>query len=83
MMYVFTLMGILASKYIPILREGGDFVISVSWSQLIISCVIAFLLLTAAEQLGGSDRKGKQKRFLWRAIAAMSYGAFWYNMIGG
>jgi hypothetical protein len=82
-MYFFTLAGVMIGKYIPLLREGTDFVITMQWSQLIVSCVVSFMLLTAAEQLGGADKRGKRKRFLWRAVAALSYGAFWYNIIGG
>ncbi len=47
------------------------------------SLFVAFLLLTAAEQLGGSDPEGKRKRFLWRAVAALSYGTLWFSLIGG
>ena len=82
-MYLFTLSGVLVSKYMPMFRAGGDIVIEYSIGQLIMSCVVAFMLLTAAEQMGGKNRQGKRKRYLWRAIAAMTYGAFWYNIIGG
>lgn len=82
-MYVFSLMGVLLSKYIPQLREGSEILIDISWGQFLVSLLVAFMMLSAAEQLGGSDSAGKRKRFLWRAIAAVSYGSFWYNIIGG
>ena len=82
-MYVFSLVGVLLSKYIPYLRDNKEFQIEISWGQFIVSCLVAFMMLSAAEQLGGSDAEGKRRRFLWRAIAAVSYGAFWYNIIGG
>ena len=83
LMYFCTLIGVGVSKYVPLLREGVPFSINLSLSQLIVTCVVAFMLLTAAEQLGGSNKAGKRRRWLWRAVAAMSYGAFWYNVIGG
>jgi hypothetical protein len=82
-MYFFTLMGVLISKYLPLFREGEKITFDISWAQFIMSLFVAFLLLTAAEQLGGSDSEGKRKRFLWRAVAALSYGTLWYNIIGG
>ena len=82
-MYAFTLLGVLISKYLPLFREGREFRFEISWTQFIMSLFVAFLLLTAAEQLGGSDPVGKRKRFLWRSVAALSYGTLWYNIIGG
>jgi len=82
-MYVFTLLGVLISKYLPLFREGKEFRFEISWAHFIMSLFVAFLLLTAAEQFGGSDPVGKRKRFLWRAVAALSYGTLWYNLIGG
>ena len=82
-MYFFTLLGVLISKYLPMFREGEEFRFQISWTQFVMSLFVAFLLLTAAEQFGGSDPVGKRKRFLWRAVAALSYGTLWYNIIGG
>lgn len=82
-MYLFTLAGVFFSKYFPMLREGIEFEISFSSGRFITTCMMAFMLLTAAENLGGSNKAGKRKRFLWRAISALTYGAFWYNVIGG
>ena len=82
-MYVFTLLGVLISKYLPMFREGEEFRFQISWTHFVMSLFVAFLLLTAAEQFGGSDPVGKRKRFLWRAVAALSYGTLWYNIIGG
>ena len=82
-MYFFTLLGVLVSKYLPAFRAGEEFRFEISWAHFIMSLIVAFLLLTAAEQLGGSDAEGKRKRFLWRAVAALSYGIMWHVIIGG
>lgn len=80
-MYLFLLLGILASKYIPMLRENGNFKVTVSLWQFIVSCVVAFISLTSLEFRG--DRKGKKKAFIRRASAAVGIGAFWHSVIGG
>jgi hypothetical protein len=81
LMYGIVLLGVMMSRYIPIFREGGAIQFDFSWPRLIVGCLIAFMVLTGLEQMG--DKKGRRKNKLRRAIAALSLGAFWYNMIGG
>lgn len=82
-MYLFTVVGVLMSQYIPLFKEGVEFEIRISWSRFVLSLLLGFALLTASEQTGNPDPAGKRKRFIRRAIAAVTYGSFWYSILGG
>lgn len=82
-MYAFTLLGIISSKYIPLWKAEAQFTISFSWSYFIISCVIAFAMLTGVEFAGGRDTSGRKINYIRRAVSAVAYGFMVERFIGG
>ena len=82
-MYFFTLVGVMVIKYLPMWKEGVDFKITFNWGRFIVGCIVAFMLLTGAEQAGGRDTSGKKINFVRRAVSAVAYGSLAHSLIGG
>lgn len=85
-MYILLVAGVFISKYLKAYQAGEDVIFGKwQWGNFIVTLFIAFGQLTAFEQFGSQDYKGKRKVkvFIRRASAALSLGIAWHTVIGG
>jgi hypothetical protein len=83
-MYLLCVIGVLLTKYIPLVREGVNIEeVTITVWQFAISFVVAFTMLTNVELRG--SKKGKRTLQAWvrRASAAVGIGALGYALGGG
>jgi hypothetical protein len=87
--YLLTIVGILSSTYIPMLKTGEAIDIRVNLGRLIISAIVALLIIAKQEKISGEDaakaRAGRRKNFGARMINALGQGVLWVQVmnIGG
>jgi len=86
--YVLTIIGIIASNYIPLLKKQGAINISIDWWRLTISAVVALMIISRQEVITAPDdqakikaREGRRKRFLLRMSNALAQGALWAQIM--
>lgn len=84
-MYLFTLAGVMFSKYIPYYTQGSEIVFTFQWQRFVLSCGVALLVLgqdvvSGAKSGAAKLQKNNMRR---RAIAAFCYGSMCYSVIGG
>jgi len=86
--YLLTIVGILISNYIPLLKTTNMINIQMDWFRVGISAIIALMIIAKQETLEldetGSKEKskvGRKKRFLIRMFNALSQGIAWSTMI--
>lgn len=82
--FIFTVLGVLAFKYIPIaediLNNGGMFAIP-EWGQIIASLILGTVV--ALKEDSGGDPIGKRKNLANRLKHAFFAGIGWRLIIGG
>ena len=86
--YILTIVGIMISNYIPLMKTNSVIHIEADWWRLIISAIIAIMIIGKQESLdldeNGSTEKakaGRKKRFGIRMFNALSNGIAWSTMI--
>jgi len=86
--YIMTVLGIISSAYIPLLKQTGSINIKIDWWRIAISSIVALLVIAKQETLdedeNGSKIKsklGRKKRFLIRMANALSQGVMWNQIV--
>jgi hypothetical protein len=82
--YVLTILGIISSTYIPLLKNNGSINISIDWGRIVIASIVALLIIGKQESLDSDEtgdtsksRAGRKKRFIHRMINALGQGVLW------
>ena len=87
-MYVFTMAGVLLSKYMPQIKEvistGSDKNINfnIPYKAEIIAAFVMALLVVYMMDKGGSE-EGKKRNFKRRALTYFANGVMWHTILGG
>lgn len=86
--YILTIVGILASTYIPLLKTKGTIEIEIDWGRIVISAIVALMIIGQQETLESDEagskvksKEGRKKRFGARMINALSQGVMWNQII--
>jgi hypothetical protein len=86
--YILTIIGILCSNYLPLLKSNGIIDISIDWWRIGLAAVVALMIIGKQETLeideNGTTEKSKQgrrKRFALRMINSLSQGVLWNQII--
>jgi len=86
--YVLTIIGILLSNYIPLLRETNIITIQMDWFRIGISAIVALMIIGKQEALESDEtgnktkaREGRKKRFGVRMFNALSQGIAWATIM--
>jgi hypothetical protein len=87
--YALTIIGIIMSNYIPMLKQNGKIDFIVDWPRLAIAAVVAILIVGKQEGLDidkedgttAKAREGRRRRFGFRMVNALSQGMMWSQLI--
>ena len=83
--YVLTIVGILASNYLPLLKTGGAITFDLAWQRLALSAIVALLIIGKQEQITGDDKErskaGRRRNFGPRMINALAQGLAWAQIM--
>jgi len=80
--FLCVLLGILASRYVPLLHGDGEIVITLpEWGRVAVSALVALVVVGSSEVRG--DVAGKRKMWLRRMSNAVAQGFMWQRLIGG
>jgi hypothetical protein len=86
--YVLTIIGIMLSNYLPLLKTTGTIDIKADWWRMGISAMVALLIIGKQESLaidenGSTDKakEGRKKKFSIRMFNALSNGISWATLI--
>jgi hypothetical protein len=86
--YILTIIGIVVSNYIPLLKTSGIINIEADWWRLGISAIVALMIIGRQETLvadndGSTDKAkaGRKKKFSLRMFNALSQGMAWQQLI--
>lgn len=77
--YVLTVIGILASNYLPDLSSKGKIDFEADLWRVGLSMIVAFILV--AKQETGGDAAGKRANFWSRMGNALAHGVCWASLI--
>lgn len=77
--YVFCLVGVALSRYVPDFKAGVEPEIAFSWFRLVMSAAIAVIVVFGFD--AGGDPAGKRQRWVRRAAFALSQGFMWERLI--
>jgi hypothetical protein len=86
--YILTIIGIMLSNYLPLLKTTGTINIQADWWRIGISAMVALLIIGKQEALaidenGSTDKakEGRKKKFSIRMFNALSNGMAWAQLI--
>jgi hypothetical protein len=86
--YIMTILGILLSAYMPLLKSMEIIDIKADWWRLAMASLVAILIVSKQESLEtdseGSiekSKEGRKKHFLMRMANALSQGIAWNQII--
>lgn len=86
--YILTILGIVFSSYLPLLKKSEPIDITIGWWRVALSAMVALLVIGKQESLdvdesGSVDksRAGRRKRFLSRMMNAFAQGVMWSQLI--
>jgi hypothetical protein len=86
--YFLTIVGIMISNYIPLLKTTGTIHIEADWWRIGISSIVALMIIGRQETLtadedGSTDKAkaGRKKKFSLRMFNALSQGMAWAQLI--
>jgi hypothetical protein len=86
--YILTIIGIVLSAYLPLLKNTSPIDIKLDWWRLGIAAFVALLIVGKQEELDvdetGSKNKskeGRKKHFIVRMANALSQGVAWNTII--
>lgn len=86
--YIMTILGILLSAYMPLLKSLDPINIKADWWRLIMASLVAILIVSKQESLevdiDGSiekSKEGRKKHFFTRMANALSQGVMWDQII--
>ena len=78
--YILTVVGILASNYIPMLQTGEHISIDIGIGRVVIAALVA-LLLVGWQETRGDNKDGKKANFKLRMINAAAHGLAWPTVL--
>lgn len=83
--YLLTIVGILSSTYIPMLKTGEAIDIRVNLGRLVVASIVAILVIARQEKISGDDtakaRAGRRRNFGARMINALGQGVLWVQVL--
>ncbi len=86
--YILTVVGILCSNYLPLLKTNQPIDITIDWWRIGLSAIVALLIIGKQENLDvdsegdtKKSREGRRKRFSLRMINALAQGIMWNQII--
>lgn len=83
--YVLTIVGILLSNYVPLLKETGAMDIHIDPWRVGIASLVAILVVAKQESLDPNDhdaaKAGRRRNFGQRMAAALSHGIAWNQIM--
>jgi hypothetical protein len=83
--YLLTIVGILSSTYIPMLKTGEPIDIRLNAGRLIVSAIVALLIIAKQERITGEDtakaREGRRRNFASRMLNALAQGVMWVQIM--
>jgi hypothetical protein len=86
--YILTILGIVFSNYLPLLKSPDPINISIGWWRIALAAMVALLVIGKQENLdidesGSTDksRAGRRKRFWARMMNAFAQGVMWSQII--
>lgn len=83
--YALTIIGILASNYLPMLKTTGKISVEIDIWRVGIAAIVALLIVVKQEALDTNDREaskaGRKKNFGLRMANALSQGIAWNQLI--
>jgi hypothetical protein len=84
--YLITIIGILSSTYIPMLKTGEAIDIRLNYGRLIVAGIVALLIIAKQEHISGEDtakaRAGRRHNFGARMLNALAQGVLWVQIMG-
>jgi hypothetical protein len=82
--YILTIIGIISSTYIPLLKSNINIDIKIDWGRIAIAAIVALLIIGKQETIipdkeGNTikAREGRKNKFLLRMINALAQGVLW------
>jgi hypothetical protein len=86
--YILTILGIVVSAYIPLLKTTGTINLTIDWWRIGIAAIVALVIIGKQESLdidesGSKDKSkaGRKKRFTSRMTNAVAQGIMWDTLI--
>ena len=80
--YLFCVIGVLASRWVPLFRERQSIPIAdIGWGEIAFAAVIAFVVVFGFDLEG--EPEGRRAAFKRRAAFALSQGFMWDTIVGG
>jgi hypothetical protein len=86
--YVLTILGILVSTYVPLLKSSGIIDVHVDWWRVGISAIVALVIIGKQESLDVDDtgssaksRAGRKRKFTIRMANALAQGIAWSQIM--
>jgi hypothetical protein len=83
--YILTIVGILLSNYLPVLKVTGHVDLHIDPWRVGIASLVALLVVTKQESLGGLDKEaskaGRRRNFGQRMASALSHGIAWNQIV--
>ena len=90
--YILTVVGILFSNVIPLLKTNEPFTLDIGTMRIVAACVVALLFVNEQENIAAVEgdnklkaKEGKRKNFRKRMTNALAQGFMWsqvMNMVG-
>jgi len=82
--YLLTIIGILCSNYLPLLKTNEQIIINIDWWRFGLAAIMALLVIGKQEALDVDEsgdkiksKEGRKKRFFSRMINALAQGVMW------
>jgi hypothetical protein len=86
--YILTIIGILCSNYLPLLRTNQKIDITIDWWRVALAAIVALMIIGKEESLDVDEngdtkkaREGRKKRFLMRMVNALAQGTMLAQII--
>jgi hypothetical protein len=80
--YLFCIVGVLASRWVPTFRARQSIPIAdLGWGELVFAAAIAFMVTFGFDMEG--EPEGRRAAFKRRAAFALAQGFMWDTIVGG
>ena len=86
--YLCTMVGVLASAYLPALRSGEDIIMKISWWKLALAAVVALMIVAQQEMITpdetgsvSKNREARRKNAWKRIFNSLSQGMMWNQLL--
>jgi hypothetical protein len=86
--YILTIIGILCSNYLPLLKSNEEININIGIWKIVLASIVALMIIGRQENLdideNGSKikaKEGRKKRFFSRMMNALAQGIMWNQLM--